>query len=493
MVRRFPVSGVVRRVVGGPPTAPVGVRARDGGVEDAVALATVELAVRVGEAMLALGAAAVDATRTVRGLLRTFGLAGAQVEVTFTSLVVSYARGGAGQPLTVMRMVDDRVPDYGRLAAVLTVVEPLLAERVPAGDVVQRLAEAHEELDAVVMAPRPYRRWVVTVALAALAGAVAVLLGGGVEVVMVAAATTALIDRVTWALGRRGLPPFFLQVAGAAVATLVAVALFVAVPYLPVDLPVLPPSLVVASGIVVLLAGLSLVGAAEDAISGFPLTAGARTFEVVVLTLGIVVGIGAVLDVARRLGVPLEVVQGAGTGGPVLRQVVAAAVIAIAWAVASYAGPRAILLAGAVGAVAWLVLRAVGEAGAGPAVASAAAALAVGVLSETLGRRLGVPSVVTSVCGIVPLLPGLAVYRGLFALVNEETGLILGIEELLGAAMIGLGIAAGVTLGEFLGAPMRLGARRRRELPDLRRRRPAMDRLRRRRPAASSEDAGAAT
>ncbi len=48
-------------------------------------------------------------------------------------------------------------------------------------------------------------------------------------------------------------------------------------------------SLVLASSIVVLLAGLSLVGAAEDAISGFPVTATARAFEVVTLTAGIVV------------------------------------------------------------------------------------------------------------------------------------------------------------------------------------------------------------
>ena len=67
------------------------------------------------------------------------------------------------------------------------------------------------------------------------------------------------------------------------------------------------PSLVVASGIVVLLAGLSLVGAAQDAIEGFYVTAGARVFQVIVLTLGIVVGIVVVLGVANRLGVVLAI------------------------------------------------------------------------------------------------------------------------------------------------------------------------------------------
>jgi uncharacterized membrane protein YjjB (DUF3815 family) len=302
---------------------------------------------------------------------------------------------------------------------------------------------------------------VVTVALSTLAGAVAVLLGGGAAVALVAAATTAVIDRVVWFLSLRGLPAFFLQAAGAAVAALVAVALYLARPVLPFDPTLLPPSLVVASGIVVLLAGLSLVGAAEDAISGFPITAGARAFEVFVLTLGIVVGIGFVLDVARRLGVPLVLLGPPQNPSPVVVQVLAAGVVALAWAVASYARPRAVLVAAGAGATAWAVLSLMSTLGVGAAVASAVAAVVVGFVSEWASPRLGVPSIVTSVCGIVPLLPGLAIYRGMFDLVNTTTdiGVLPGVAGLFGALMIGLGIAAGVTLGEFLGAPLRLGTR----------------------------------
>ena len=67
------------------------------------------------------------------------------------------------------------------------------------------------------------------------------------------------------------------------------------------------PSLVVASGIVLLLSGMSVVGAAEDALEGYYVTAGARAFEVVVLSLGIAVGISAVLSLGQRLGFPIAV------------------------------------------------------------------------------------------------------------------------------------------------------------------------------------------
>ena len=82
----------------------------------------------------------------------------------------------------------------------------------------------------------------------------------------IAALTTALIEQSMRVLNRWGLPPFFQQAAGAAIATGVAVLLVA----WDVDVR---SSLVVAAGIVVLLAGLSLVGAAQDAISGFPVTA----------------------------------------------------------------------------------------------------------------------------------------------------------------------------------------------------------------------------
>ncbi|MHA3947663.1 threonine/serine exporter family protein [Cellulomonas bogoriensis] len=463
MRRPWQVRHLARRALGGLPTTPVGARARDVGIDDIVAQGAIELALRIGEAMLSLGAAAADVTAHVGRVVRAFGLDGCQVDLTFTSITVSYDRGVTVHPITMMRIVRDRIPDYGRLAGVIEVARSLEEHPVIREEAVERLEQLHADLDEVVTAPQAYRRWIVTVALATLAGSVALLLGGGFGVAAVAGATTALIDRTIWKLGRWGLPPFFLQVVGAAIATLMAVALLVVVPRLPVEFEVLPPGLVVASGIVVLLAGLSLVGAAEDAISGFPITAAARSFEVVVLTLGIVVGIGAVLDVASRVGVALEVIQVPPNTTPLALQAVAAAVVAVAWAVASYARPRAALVAAVAGAIAWITFTGLSDLGAGPAVAAALAALVVGFLSEFSAPRLHVPSIVISVCGIVPLLPGLAIYRGMFQLVTDPAaGLIVGASTLLGAAMIGLGLAAGVTLGEFLASPLRLGTRRRR-------------------------------
>lgn len=455
---------LARQLIAGPLSFQVGLRARDAGVDEAVVRDALELALRLGEAMLSLGAAAADVTAIIHRTVRTFGLDACQVEVSFSALTVSYDPGPSSYPITIMRTVHARTPDYGRLAQLIELAHETGGTRIPAEEALDRLELSHSRLDEIVQAPHPYGRWVVTLVLSALAAAVAFLLGGGPGVAVVAAGTTALIDRTVWSLDRRGLPPFFLQAIGAAIATLVAVGLSVAAPHLPGEFEAFPPSLVVASGIVVLLAGLSLVGAADDAISGFAVTAGGRTFEVVVLTLGIVVGIGGVLDVARRAGAPLELLDIPANAAPLAVQAVSAAIIAGAWAVASYSPPRAAVAAASSGGVAWVIYLAAGQIGVGPAVASAVAALVVGFLGEFLGPRLRVTPMVISVCGIVPLLPGLAIYRALFQLINEPTaGLGSGAVGLLGAALIGLGLAAGVTLGEFLAAPLRRGTRRRRE------------------------------
>jgi uncharacterized membrane protein YjjP (DUF1212 family) len=335
-----------------------------------------------------------------------------------------------------MRIVRPRGMDYSRLQGITD-----LARAIGAGTL--EIEDAHRRLDRVVSAPDTYRRPIHALGWAGVAGSIGVLLGGGWLVALVAALTTAVIEQMIRMLDRRGLPMFFQQASGAAVATGTAVLLAA----WDVDVP---SSLVVAAGIVVLLAGLSFVGSAQDAISGFPVTAAARAFEVLTLTAGIVVGIAAVLDLAQRARVPLAVGDLSPSTVPFAVALVAAAGIAGFWALASQARPRAVAVATAAGALAWATSSAAGAVGAGPAVASAAAAVVVGFCGESLTDRLRVPPLLVAVCGIVPLLPGLAIYRGLFAIVvdGDVPG---GLDSLVGAAAIGLGLAAGVTLGEYLG------------------------------------------
>jgi uncharacterized membrane protein YjjP (DUF1212 family) len=407
-------------------------------MDDLTAHAALELALRIGESMLSVGAPAADVTATVLRVAAAHGLTSCQVDITFTSITVSYDREDA-VPLTAVRIVRTSRTDYTRLQGISD-----LARAVAAGGL--DVEEAHRRLDRVVSAPATYRRAVNALGWAGVAGCFGLVLGGGWLEALLAALTTALIEQVLRALGRHSLPPFFQQVAGAALATGVAVLL------LAWDVDV-RTSLVVAAGIVVLLAGLSLVSAAQDAISGFPVTAAARAFEVVTLTAGIVVGIAGVLDLAQRAGLPLTVVDTSSSPVPFAVALAASAGIAGFWSLACHSRPRSVVLAAGAGALAWTTFWATGDLGAGPALASGVAAVVLGFSGEVLTDRLRVPTQVIAVCGIVPLLPGLAIYHGLFAIV-VDADIEGGLSALVGAAAVGLALAAGVTLGEYLGRPI---------------------------------------
>ena len=85
--------------------------------------------------------------------------------------------------------------------------------------------------------------------------------------------------------------------------------------------------------------------------------------------------------------------------------------------------------------------------------ASGAAAVVLAFTAEALTRPLRLPPQLLVVCGIIPLLPGLAVYGGLFTVVVDDD-INGGLAALVGALAVGLALAAGVTLGEYLGRPL---------------------------------------
>jgi uncharacterized membrane protein YjjB (DUF3815 family) len=65
------------------------------------------------------------------------------------------------------------------------------------------------------------------------------------------------------------------------------------------------------------------------------------------------------------------------------------------------------------------------------------------------------PPLLVAVAGMVPLLPGWTIYRGLYQLTAE--GDAAGLSTLVLAAGTALALASGVVLGEHLGRPVRTG------------------------------------
>lgn len=405
-----------------------------------------DLAVRIGEVQMSSGAGAADATATIIAVASAYGLPHSEVDVIFTSITVTCHRGVDHPPVTSLRVVRSRGLDYTRLALVEQLVRNITAGRIP-------VRQAHVELNRITNAPHPYPRWVATAAYAGMAAAITVLIGGEPVMAVFAALITAIIDRVGRLLNRRALPFFFQQVVGGALATGGALAL-VGSGLLPDEVR---PTAAVAAAITVLLSGLSLVSTVQDAITGYNVTAAGRTIEVSMMTAGLIAGVVLALNVAVKLGLP-----SAGLAEPIapsaLRlplQTVAGGAAAACFALASYATPRAVLIAGVAGATGAGGYSALTLAGFGQIGSSAVAATAIGFAGGLISRRLRIPPLVVAVSGMVPLLPGLATYRALYELAIERT--LTGLPTLMFAASIALALAAGVVLGEYLAQPVRYG------------------------------------
>ncbi|NLE81421.1 MAG: threonine/serine exporter family protein [Rhodococcus sp.] len=412
--------------------------------DDARVTEVLDLAVRVGEVLLASGTSAMDVAEQVRFIAATYGLAQCDVDVTYNSIVLSAYRGPTLPPASTMRIVHYRSMDFTRLAAVDRLTRRIRREAI-LPDV------AHEELTAVTTAPHPYNRWMATLAWAGMAAAVSVLLGGGLAIASVAFLTTMVIDRVNRVLNRWGLPFFFQQFVGGFVAAAPAATLYTFQDQLGIDIR---PAQIIAAGVVVLLSGLSLVGSVQDAIMGAPITAAARFFEVVMMTGGIIAGVGLSLRLTGAVGStlpPINVEISNLARLPVF--ILAGAFASLFYALACYAERRALTVAwmgGFAGAAVYAITAVIGI---GPVIGSAIAATVVGFTGGLLARRALTPPLVVAVAGITPLLPGLSLYRGLYALLNDDP--LLGLTALLSAFGIGCALAAGVTLGEWMARTLR--------------------------------------
>jgi uncharacterized membrane protein YjjP (DUF1212 family) len=398
-----------------------------------------DLAGRIGAILMASGTPTTATMEQVMAITSAYGIDRCEVDVINTTIHVAVYRGPTLPPATTLHIVQSRSLDFSRLAAVDRLIGRIRAGQVPP-------MQARDELDAIVSAPHPYKRWIATLAWGALAFATAGTLGASLLACLVSAISAMTIYRVNRQLNRHGLPVFFQYAVGGAIATAPPLILYWLSPKLGLDFE---PTVAIAAGLVVLLAGLTLVGSVSDVITGAPVTAAARFFELVMLTAATIAGVALVLHLANRFGAPFVAIS--ASAPPALTEMAArvafGAASAAAYALACYAERSAAMAAafgGAAGTIAFLLAQ---GAGLGVVVASFVAAVPIGLVGRLMERRNLAPPMVVSIAGIVPLLPGLSLLHGIYAILNDQQA--VGFASVLGALAIGTALAAGVTLGEW--------------------------------------------
>jgi uncharacterized membrane protein YjjP (DUF1212 family) len=419
-----------------------------------------ELALRVGDVLLAAGMSANDVVVEMLRITEAYALNRVHLDLTFTSIAVTYYAAPTTVPMTLVRTVQPDVLDFTKVRRVQSLVQ-----NIHAGE---PLDDAINDLEKIRNAPRVYSKWVASAGNAAIAPAVTLLFTVSWQILVITFFAGFAVDRfLVWARARR-LPPFFSQLAAAAFITLVATGVsFLGSHGVDVLLGV-DPTLIVVGGIILLVAGMTAVGAMQDAIDQFYVTASARFLEVAMMTGGIVLGILAGLQVGVALGHPIAVATQALTLGPVVAQFVGATAISAAFALSAYSGLVTVVLSGLMGALGWAGYLGMVRLGFEEVPANAAGALLAAFVATIIGRRSRTPGFALIAAAILPLVPGLSLFTGLLQAVGSLTepgDLAAAGVTLLQAVGVAVGIAAGATLGTYLGRPVKDQLRRIRNLP----------------------------
>lgn len=424
-------------------------------VADPDPYAVLRLGMRVGDELLSAGMSANDVVLFILKITQAYGLEGVHVDVTYTAISASYQPDASRPPVTAIRIVRPADVDYTRVRRLLRLVRQV--ERgLP-------LPEASAALVRIRSAPHPYPRWVALLGNAGVGPAVSLLFTTNWKILVLSFASGLVVDLMLAWFDRRRVPPFFRQLVAAGVITLVAagithagrqgVAFFVG----------LDPTLIVVGGIVMLLAGVMMVGAVQDAIDQFYVTASARVLEVFLRTGGIVAGIVGGLALAQYLGVPLSISAEPFDPSPPGARFAAAGLLAIMYAISVYADVVTILLSATMALVGWAAFTEAVRLDVATVPANTIAALIPAVLTALIVRRTQVPGFGLITAAVLPLVPGLAIYRGLLQLVGTEPGSgdpSAAGSTLLLALGVAVGIGAGASLGTYLGRPIAATVRR---------------------------------
>ena len=403
-----------------------------------------DLSLRIGEILLSSGAGAADVTATMQALTKHYGLRSADIDVTFTSLRASYQDDPEDMPVLLSRSVATRDIDYDDLTRVHLLIGDVLRDDVT-------LTEARTRVARIRSTGHYLPKWAIVVGHGLVGGGIAVLLDGGPVITLVATVSSVLVIMLTRTMNRTRWPMFYQQAAGGLLATLLALSAT------KIDSS-LSTSLVITANIVMLLSGVGFMGAIQDALTGFYLTAGARIIEALLATAGLIVGVSAGLALAPKVGLDALYI-GPGTtslatpGFVVLGAVVAA----VAFAFTCYAPWRALPAVAATTLLAHLAYLAVTDPRQSQPWAAACAAIVIGVVSYSVSGQVRVPPLVVVVPALVPMLPGLLIYRGLTYMSSGDSQ---GIVSLTNAAATTIALAAGVILGEYASQPLKRNVRR---------------------------------
>ena len=396
--------------------------------------AILDLAIRLAMVMWGSGSGAQETTEAMIAVTRAYGLRHIDADVSPGSVALTWTNTSTDESISRRHNLPPRRLDYTRLTAAAALHGRIVGRRI-------ELEDAARQLTSIRVSPPLAPTIVRRLGWAVLGGGAAVLLGGGALVAGVAFAAALLIDTVLAALQRRRVPLLFCTFLGGTIGPVAAVLVRI------ID-PTASATLVVVSTVIVMLAGVTVLGGVQDILTAYYITGLARLMEAIVATTGIAAGVIASSLLLEVLGAPvaIRVTEARPEQTPVVAMV-AAIVMALGFALGTATPWRAFWGVAVTAAVGEGIAVVCARAGFDATWTAALAAIAIGAAASLLTRATRTPALPLIIAAIVPMLPGLLLFNGMMQLAASS---VAGLFDTFAAAAIAAALASGSICGHYL-------------------------------------------
>lgn len=203
----------------------------------------------------------------------------------------------------------------------------------------------------------------------------------------------------------------------------------------------------VIGGIMPLVPGLAMTNAARDILHGDYLSGGARAIEAFCIAAVVAVGVGAGMAIANVCGFADTLILSFNLSVATIPRFFAAtacsAIAVCGFSLLFEMQPKLMPVCALCGAISWAVYLIADHVGASGIWATFYATLAVDLFSHINARALKTPVIIFLVAGLLPLVPGISIYKAVYAIMYGEGG---AGETLLGAILCVGAIALAIFL-----------------------------------------------
>ncbi len=388
------------------------------------------MAVLAGSIMISSGAETHRVEDTLQRILGTTNFEHADAFVFTTGMVVTLSDPSV-ETLSISHRVTDTSRNFGRIAEVNSVSRDFCSGLISLDEATARLRE--------IKTKKRYNSFLYHLGYILASSAFAVMFGGEIPDAIATIFCGIVLSIVVLDLGPKIGRGFVTTILAAAALTVTATAVsYISYHFLHISFQT---NYMIIGAIMPLVPGLAMTTAFRDVLQGDYLSAGSRILEALVIAVCVAIGIGTGMSLSDMLGLSetlaLDFYLSVATV-PEFLLAASSAGVAILGMCLFFDTPKKCILACWLNAfLSWGVYLIADYAGLNGLWASFLSTLAADLFAYYCARILKAPVIIFLVAGILPMVPGISIYKGVYSFIFGGNA-----AEMLAGAFMSTGVIA---------------------------------------------------